>query len=547
MAKRKKRVPEEERELTRKQARLHARDRERNRKLYIGAGSAILLAMLIIVAGALYAFAYVPNSTLARAGADTIVTKDFWQRMRLERSRLASQLVNLQQLEQQFGQSFFTQQINQIQAQLQSPFTLGMQVLDDMIDEKIVAQEAAARGITVSDEEVEAALREEIARNRNAITAPQATETAEAGIAATATATAWTPTPLPTIDANVVVTATATPLPTAEPLPTQPIISDTGYTEGLNELSTTLSDINSVDLEGYRAVIRARLLADKLSAAIGEETVTATEEQVHARHILINVITPTVSLSDTNVITAPIAPGTAASGTLTTSAVISGDVAAGSTLTATAPVSATTAPTAATPVTPTTSVTTAAATTTTAPLSPTAALTSTDGMTATAGVTATAGMTTVPGITSTAGITESTQPETPVERTDAEAKALAESLRQRILAGEDFATLAREYSDDTGSGAQGGDLGWFGRTAMVAPFAETAFTLPIGEISEPIKTQFGYHIIEVLEKDENRPKEESQLQQERTQAFQDWLQEKKTTIEIERPSDLSARLPRDLR
>lgn len=547
MAKRKKRVPEEERELTRKQARLHARDRERNRKLYIGAGSAILLAMLIIVAGALYAFAYVPNSTLARAGADTIVTKDFWQRMRLERSRLASQLVNLQQLEQQFGQSFFTQQINQIQAQLQSPFTLGMQVLDDMIDEKIVAQEAAARGITVSDEEVEAALREEIARNRNAITAPQATETAEAGIAATATATAWTPTPLPTIDANVVVTATATPLPTAEPLPTQPIISDTGYTEGLNELSTTLSDINSVDLEGYRAVIRARLLADKLSAAIGEETVTATEEQVHARHILINVITPTVSLSDTNVITAPIAPGTAASGTLTTSAVISGDVAAGSTLTATAPVSATTAPTAAAPVTPTTSVTTAAATTTTAPLSPTAALTSTDGMTATAGVTATAGMTTVPGITSTAGITESTQPETPVERTDAEAKALAESLRQRILAGEDFATLAREYSDDTGSGAQGGDLGWFGRTAMVAPFAETAFTLPIGEISEPIKTQFGYHIIEVLEKDENRPKEESQLQQERTQAFQDWLQEKKTTIEIERPSDLSARLPRDLR
>lgn len=547
MAKRKKRVPEEERELTRKQARLHARDRERNRKLYIGAGSAILLAMLIIVAGALYAFAYVPNSTLAKAGADTIVTKDFWQRMRLERSRLASQLVNLQQLEQQFGQSFFTQQINQIQAQLQSPFTLGMQVLDDMIDEKIVAQEAAARGITVSDEDVEAALREEIARNRNAITAPQATETAEAGIAATATATAWTPTPLPTIDANLVVTATATPLPTAEPLPTQPIISDTGFTEGLNELSTTLSDINSVDLDGYREVIRARLLADKLSAAIGEEKVAATEEQVHARHILINVITPTVSLSDTNVITAPLAPSTSASGTLTASDVISGDVAGASTLTATAPVSATTAPTAAAPVMPTTTVTTAAATTTTAPLSPTVALTSAGSVTATAGVTATTGVTTAPGITSTAGVTDTTQPEAPVERTDAEAKALAESLRQRILAGEDFATLASEYSDDTGSGAQGGDLGWFGRTAMVAPFAETAFTLPIGEISEPIKTQFGYHLIEVLEKDENRPKEESQLQQERTQAFQDWLQEKKTTIEIERPSDLSARLPRDLR
>jgi len=534
MAKRKKRVPEEERELTRKQARLHARDRERNRKLYIGAGSAILIAMVIIVAGALYAFAYVPNSTLASVGNDTIVTKAFWQRMRLERSRLASQLVNLQQLEQQFGQSFFTQQINQIQAQLQSPFTLGMQVLDDMIDEKVVAQEAAARGITVSDEEVEAALREEIARNRNAITEPQATETAEADIAATATATEWTPTPTPTIDANVVVTATATAMPTAEPLPTQPIISDTGYTEGLNELGTTLSDINSVNLDGYRELIRARLLADKLSAVIGEEKVAGTEEQVHARHILINVITPTVSLSDTNVITAPIAPGTAASGTLTTSAVISDAVAAAAPLTETA-VSATTAPT------------TAAATTTTAPLSPTAALTSASSVTATADVTATAGMTTTADITSTADVTESIQPPTQVERTDAEAKALAESLRQRILAGEDFAALAREYSDDTGSGAQGGDLSWFGRAAMVAPFAEAAFTLPVGEISEPIKTQYGYHLIEVLEKDENRPKEESQLQQERAQAFQDWLQEKKTAIAIERPADLSARIPRDLR
>ena len=558
MAKRKKRAPEEERELTRKESRLQARAREHNRRLYIGAGSAILLAMIVLIAGALYAFAYVPNSTLAQVGNDAIVTKDFWQRMRLERSRLMGQLVNLQQLEQQFGQSFFTQQINQIQAQLQSPFALGRQVLDQMIDEKVVAQEATTRGITVSEEEIDAALREEIARNRNAITAPQATETAEAGIAATATATEWTPTPTPTIDANLVVTATATTVPTAEPLPTQAIISDTGYTEGLNELEDTLGEMNSVDLAGYREVIRARLLADKLSAVIGEEKVAATEEQVHARHILINVVTPTVSISDTGVITAPIAPTTSASGTLTASDVISGAVATGNALTTTAALTATAAQTATVPTTPTAAVTATTVITPAQPVTTSVALSATTAPTgatavsgtatvsATAGLSGTTALTDSAAISGTAAVSDTVTPPAPVERTDAEAKALAESIRQQLLAGGDFAALAKEYSSD-GSSAEGGDLGWFGRSRMVAPFAETAFTLPVGEISEPVKTQFGYHIIEVLEKDAARPKEASQLEQERRQAFDDWLQEKKTTIEIEQPTDLNARLPRDLR
>ena len=134
-----------------------------------------------------------------------------------------------------------------------------------------------------------------------------------------------------------------------------------------------------------------------------------------------------------------------------------------------------------------------------------------------------------------------------MERTDAEARAFAEEIRQRILAGEDFAALASQYSDDTGSGAQGGDLGWFGREQMVAPFAEAAFSLPISQTSELIKTEFGYHIIQVLEKDENRPKDPNTLEQERQQAYQTWLQEAKTATPIERPADLTAALPRDLR
>lgn len=78
------------------------------------------------------------------------------------------------------------------------------------------------------------------------------------------------------------------------------------------------------------------------------------------------------------------------------------------------------------------------------------------------------------------------------------ARALVGSLRERVQNGEDFAALAREYSDDPGSGARGGDLGTFGRRRMVAPFEEAAFGLDeVGDLSEPVETQFGVHLIQL--------------------------------------------------
>lgn len=78
--------------------------------------------------------------------------------------------------------------------------------------------------------------------------------------------------------------------------------------------------------------------------------------------------------------------------------------------------------------------------------------------------------------------------------TEAEAKEVAERLKK----GEDFAAIAKEKSKDTS--AEGGDLGFFARGQMLKPFEDAAFALEVGQISEPVQTQFGWHIIKVEEK-----------------------------------------------
>lgn len=79
----------------------------------------------------------------------------------------------------------------------------------------------------------------------------------------------------------------------------------------------------------------------------------------------------------------------------------------------------------------------------------------------------------------------------------ANAKAFAESLLKRIRNGAKFDELAKRYSDDPGSAPLGGDLGWFRRGRMVKAFEDVAFSLPVGAVSNVVKTEFGYHIIKV--------------------------------------------------
>ncbi len=79
-------------------------------------------------------------------------------------------------------------------------------------------------------------------------------------------------------------------------------------------------------------------------------------------------------------------------------------------------------------------------------------------------------------------------------------RAKIEGLLGRVRAGEDFAKLANEFTEDPSGKGTGGDLGWFGRGMMVKPFEEAAFTLKAGEVSGVVETQFGYHIVKVDER-----------------------------------------------
>ena len=109
----------------------------------------------------------------------------------------------------------------------------------------------------------------------------------------------------------------------------------------------------------------------------------------------------------------------------------------------------------------------------------------------------------------------------------------AEAAYARVTeGGEDFAAVAREVSTDEGTAANGGELGWFTREEMVAPFAEVAFALEPGTISEPVETEFGWHVIRVAERDPDRPLTDLQINRLQQAAVERWLEEQRANIAI---------------
>ena len=137
-------------------------------------------------------------------------------------------------------------------------------------------------------------------------------------------------------------------------------------------------------------------------------------------------------------------------------------------------------------------------------------------------------------------------PEPSAEAARDQARQQAEQLLAQIKKGADFAQLAREHSDDPGSGAKGGELGWFGRRTMVKEFADTAFALQPGQVSDVVESPFGFHIIKVEDKRINLPEDfeenkqryiDQQKIQLQGQAWDDYKRNLKdqATIEVHDP------------
>ncbi|NWF63070.1 MAG: peptidylprolyl isomerase [Chloroflexi bacterium] len=387
------------------------------------------------------------NRPAAKVGNTEILVKDLEPRIRLRRQQLINDYIQYQQYAQ-FGIDM-TSQLTNIESQLNNPTLIGSSVLDEMIDEELIRQEAAKRGITVSEEEVTARLESEfsffpngtptptvtitpftlptepesllefITATPEATETPQATATVDTAATATSQPAEGNPTEAPaeatatlepTATATLVPTATATIGPTPTPFPTATPYTREGFEKNLNDANENLKKLG-VSEDYLRNFIELVILREKLQEQITAD-VKPYEVQLRARHILV---------AD---------------------------------------------------------------------------------------------------------------------------EAAARDIIARLQAGEDFAELARELSTDTGSAVNGGDLGWFGKNAMVPEFEEAAYALenPGDFTTEPVASNFGFHIIQLLAKLE-RPLSLEDFNTAKDVAFQQWLTSAREEYGVETFDIWQARVP----
>ena len=391
-------------------------ERERRRRQYIlyGAAAVAVVVAALIGFGLLDQFVLRPRQPVARVSGSAVSLGDFQKAVRYRRFLLIQQYQQLLTFREFFGTDaqsvqYYDGQIQQLANYLADSETLGRQVLDDLVDEQLIRQEAGRRGIAVGADELEARLQEFFGYFPNGTPTPTITPSPAPTDAPPTVdptqAAVWTPTPTLTPTATATAgpsptpTATGTPRPTATPFTAEAYATRVvSYTSGLKEVA----NLSEVD---FRHFLEAEMLREKLQAALGAE-VSATQEQVHARHILIRVS------------------------------------------------------------------------------------------------------------------------ETASETVKAEAKTLIDNILAKLKAGEDWTALAAQYSQDPSNAQEGGDLGWFKKGDMVGEFEQAAFNTPVGQISEPVLTQFGWHIIQVLGHEE-RPLTGADLEQARQKAFDDWLQKQR--------------------
>ncbi|GAP07034.1 parvulin-like peptidyl-prolyl isomerase [Anaerolinea thermolimosa] len=389
------------------------KERQQTRYLVAGVTAIFVLVFALIAYGILDQKVFQYQRVVAQVGNEKITVREFQTETRFARFLLVRQYEQI--TSNPFLAQFYGQQIQQIETQLADPTNIGKRVLDQMIEDLLVAQEAKARGITVSDEEVEKGLQEAFGFYANGTPTPAPTSTPFVTATLNPTQEAWlpptptdTPTPTaepatstPTLTPTAVTPTPGGPTPTPEASPT-PLPTPTEFTlEGYKtELGTFLSTIKALgyDEAHLRKYIYYSLLRKKVYDAITADVPTEGEK-IWARHILVD--------------------------------------------------------------------------------------------------------------------------------TEEEAKQVIDRLNK----GEDFAKLASEVSKDTGSKDRGGDLGWFTKGVMVSEFENAAFALNIGQISQPVKSQFGYHIIQLLGK-QVLPLTDNELNNAKQSRWNEWLTQAKASDQV---------------
>lgn len=403
------------------------RERRQTRYIMLGALVVIVAVLGLIAYGILSESVLKALQPVAIVNGDRITTRDFQAQTRYQRQGLIGNAINTYQFIQLFGdspetQASFASQLAQVQSQL-DPTSMGQQVLNQMIQNTLIRQEAERRDITVSEAEVENAFREAfryypegtptakptlvqlptstLSALQMTLVPPTATPTETPIPAATATPTMTVElTPTPVFTPTATITPTITPTSAPSPTPTEYTLE--GYQEQYKQTVDNFNESIGFNEKDLRGILEIQLLQEKvMEAVLSEQDITPEEEQVWARHILV--------------------------------------------------------------------------------------------------------------------------------ADEATAKLVLDALN----AGDEWNTLAAMFSTDTSNKNQGGDLGWFGRGVMVAEFEQAAFGMEVGEVSQPIQTSFGYHIIQVLGH-ETRSLSDSAYEQLRQQKFQEWLdlQREEANVEI---------------